>query len=405
MERSLHPINEISTNIQLDGDQRVRLSRRGNGATTTHAEGSHQLEEMVRQALETPLDLPSLAVSVVPGDRIALAVSDGVPRVGEIVCAVMQAFEQAGIDADSISIVAASSTTGRLCRDTIEERGNKLPQFVIHDPDDKDNLCLVGLTKKKHEPLVVNRTIFDADVVLPIGVAGAHTSAYEGLFPTFSSAEARDDYRTPANVSSPEDVAKKVKQTDEAGWMIGVLMMLRVVPGVDETVADVVVGEPQAVARRCSELYRQQWLFHSPGQVSLAIVNISGGVESQNWQNVGRALTLVEPLLDEGGAVAICSNLDEPPGESLSRLMGGDLDKAERKIMHDHADDSISAWHAARALRRGPVYFLSQLDDETVEDLGFAPIGSISELARLAGRHESCVVIDDSQHAIVNLQG
>jgi hypothetical protein len=44
---------------------------------------------------------------------------------------------------------------------------------------------------------------------------------------------------------------------------------------------------------------------------------------------------------------------------------------------------------------------MSRLDDEAVEDLGFAPVNSVDELARLAGRHESFVVIDDSQHAVI----
>jgi hypothetical protein len=44
---------------------------------------------------------------------------------------------------------------------------------------------------------------------------------------------------------------------------------------------------------------------------------------------------------------------------------------------------------------------LSRLDHETVEDLGFAPVDSIEEVKRLAGRHESYVVIDDSQHAVI----
>ena len=57
----------------------------------------------------------------------------------------------------------------------------------------------------------------------------------------------------------------------------------------------------------------------------------------------------------------------------------------------------------ARALQRGPVYFLSQLDDETVEDLGLAPVASIDEIVRLAERHESFVVVEDSQNAVVTL--
>jgi hypothetical protein len=49
------------------------------------------------------------------------------------------------------------------------------------------------------------------------------------------------------------------------------------------------------------------------------------------------------------------------------------------------------------------VYFLSQLDEETVEDMGLAPVADIGEVVRLAGRHESCIVVEDSQHAVVTV--
>ncbi len=406
MVKTLHPIGEISASIKLDDDQRVRLTREGNAATEHNDERAGDPVAMVRRALESPLDFPPLSAATVPGDRVAIAVDEGVPCVGGVVRGAVEAFQRAGIDSEAISIVTTDLETGRLCRDELEKHSTKLPQFVVHDPDDEVNLCLVGLTKR-HEPLVVNRTIFDADVVLPIGCARDDMAdAYGGLFPNFSNAEAIGHYRTPANVCSPDDVAKNAKAANEAGWLIGVLMTLQVVPGTDDTVAHVVAGEPQAVARRREQLYRELWLLRSPRHASLVIANISGGAEAQNWRNVGRALATVEPLLGEGGAVVICSNLQSPPGESLSRLIGSDdLEKTERKILRDHSADSVPAWHVVRALGRGPVYFLSQLDSETVEDLGFAPVGDVSELARLASRHGSCAVIEDSQHAMITVEG
>jgi hypothetical protein len=183
-------------------------------------------------------------------------------------------------------------------------------------------------------------------------------------------------------------------------------MTVQVVPGSGETVTHVLAGEPQAVAQQCEELCRQQWLLHSPQKVSLLIATVTGDEASQTWANVGRALAAAERVLDEGGAVAICSNLDEPPGESLGRLIGSpDLDDATRKISRDHSPDSWPAWRLARALQRGPVYFLSQLSDETVEDLGLAYVESIDEIVRLASHHESFIVVDDSQHAVVTVDG
>lgn len=402
MSRTLHAISQISGSIRLPDDRRVRLSRvkdvpsRFNGEQISAA-------ELVRRALEEPLEFPPLSAATVPGDHVAITVDSDVPHVGEVVRRAIESLQRAGIESASISVVTTDADTRRRCREALPQGNGQAPRFVLHDPDDTDNLCLVGLTKRR-QPLLINRTIFDADIVLPIGCARLGGSAYDFLFPSFSNAEAIDEFRTPANVSTAAEAAKRVKESDEAGWLIGVMMTVQVVPGADESIAHVVAGEPQSVARRCEELYAEQWAMRSPQEVSLVIANISGSAKAQNWQNVGKALAAAESLLGDGGAVAICCNLDTPPGESLARLIGSDdLSKTQRKILYDRGEDSLPAWHLARALQRGPVYFLSQLDDETVEDLGLAPIASVEELVRLASRRESCIVIDDAQRTIISM--
>ena len=198
----------------------------------------------------------------------------------------------------------------------------------------------------------------------------------------------------------------KRSPADEAGWMIGVPMTVQVVPGPDETVAHMLAGEPQVVARRADELCQKQWLYESPQRVSLLVATITGGPSAQTWNNVARALETAERVVEEGGAVAICTNLEEPPGRSLGRLVGApDLDVAARKISHDHDADSWPAWCLARALQRGPVFFLSQLPAETIEDMGLAPVESIDDLVRLAGRHDSFLVVEDAQHSVVTVKG
>jgi nickel-dependent lactate racemase len=406
-----HPIDEIPSRIESATDGFVRLMREGDvnsgngkGGGACHSSlSSAELRAAVVSALEDPLGFPPLGAGIVPGDRVAIAVDENVPCVGAVVRGAVEAFERAGVEAADISIVTADAATGRLCKEAFAAE-NTAPQFVTHDPDDKDNLCLVGQTRR-HEPLLINRTIFDADVVLPVGCARVDGgSIYESLFPRFSNAVALEKFRSPMTHQSEKGVSDLTREIEEAGWLVGVPMVLEIVPGADESVAQVVAGEPHAVAERCAELCRELWSLHSPRQVSLVVATISGGAAAQNWQNVGRALAAAEQLLGEGGAVAICSNLEAPPGESLGRLIGGDdLEKAERKITRDHSPDSLPAWHLARALQRGPVYFLSQLDDETVEDMGLAPIASTAELARLVGRHESCAVVEDSQHAVVTV--
>jgi nickel-dependent lactate racemase len=359
-----------------------------------------------RQALAEPLDYPPLAASIVPGDRVAIAVDETVPQVDEVVLGVVQALRSSGIEDDAISVVTRDAATSQACRELLSQPGNSAIQFVVHDPDDQRELCLVGMTKR-HGPLLVNRAIFDADVILPVGCARLDAyGVYGSLFPRFSSAEAAARFRAPSEQDSPAARVELTRETDEAGWLIGAPLVLEVVPGENETAAHVIAGEPHAVTERAQQLCRERWAFSSEQRASLVIAAVTGGAQAQTWNNVGRALAAAERLVVDDGAVAICSNLDQPPGESLGRLIGtSDLAATERRLLRDHAEDSWPAWQLARALQRGPVYFLSQLDAETVEDMGLAPMADVADLARLASHHDSVIVLPDSQHAVATVQG
>jgi nickel-dependent lactate racemase len=357
-------------------------------------------------ALEKPIDYPPLAAGIVPGDRVTIPLDETTPCAVEVVRGAIKSLEHAGVESEAITVVSSDARAAASCREACAVEQANGVKFVVHDPDDEKNLCMVGMTKGGI-PLVVNREIFEADVVLPIGCARLDgRGAYESLFPRFSNADSIARYRTPTFLESDAEQAERKRETNQAGWLIGVPMVVEVVPGSGESVAHVVAGEPTAAGSESQKLARERWALQCPYQVELLIAMISGGPESQTWTNVGRILAMAERLVADGGAVAICSNLSEPPGPSLGRLIGNpDLDRQIRKISSEHEVDSWPAWQLARAVQRGPVYFLSQLDEETVEDLGLAPVASIDEIVHLAERCESFAIIEDSQNAVVTLAG
>jgi nickel-dependent lactate racemase len=356
-----------------------------------------------RAALESPLKYPALAEGVVPGDQLAIALDEAVPDAANIVRGAIAAATAAGIAPGAITIVACDEN---FCKGLREEVGEAV-RVVVHDPDDPVNLALVGLNEK-NERMLVNRSIFEADVVLPIGCARlagvAGCGVFESLFPRLSDAETIGRLRTPSQRSTAARIAKSQRKADEAGWLLGVALVMQVVPGADGKVVEVVAGDPQAVAERCQQRCEELWSFRVPQRASLVIANVTGGPQEQTWENIGRALAAIEPLVDEGGAVAICSDLDTGPAHALGQLIGNtEPAEVERGVQNDHSADSWPAWQLARAVQRGPVYFLSQLDAGNVEDLGLAPIESLDELVRLASRQESCLVLDDSQYIVATV--
>jgi nickel-dependent lactate racemase len=358
-----------------------------------------------RRALESPLEFPPLAAAIVQGDRLAIVVDESVPSAANVVRGVIEVALAAGIESGAVTVVAIDEDFGKTLRAEFSEP----IRVVIHDPEDPLNLALLGLNEK-NERLLVNRSVFEADVVLPIGCARlpsiAGSGVFDCLFPRLSDAETIGRMRTPSQLGSAARLAAARRKSDEVGWLLGVALVMQVVPASDGGVAEIVAGDPRAVAEHCQESCEQLWSFRVPRQANLVIASITGGPQEQTWENVGRALAAAEPLVAEGGAVAICSDLTTPPGHALGQLIGSaDFDDVERNVRNDHSADSWPAWQLARALQRGPVYFLSQLDAEDVEDMGLAPVAEIDDLVRLAVRRESCIVLDNSQHSVATVAG
>ena len=179
---------------------------------------------------------------------------------------------------------------------------------------------------------------------------------------------------------------------------------MQVVPGPEGTVAAVVAGDPLAVAEHTQQLCEQLWSFSVPRRGSRDCKHNRRTIGT----NLGKyrpGLAAIEPLVEEEGAVAICSDLDAGPGHSIGQLINNpDIDRVALAVRNDHSPDSWPAWQLARAMQRGPVYFLSQLESDDVEDMGLAPVENLEELERLAVGRESCIVVDDSQYAVVTVE-
>lgn len=403
MVKTLHPLGPIAARIDLPSDVRVSLAHDSGSPTSQARVPVSDPAAAARAALESPLNYPALAEAVVPGDQLAIAIDAAVPDAANILRGVIAVAEAAGIEPAAIAVVSSDEGFCHALRDEFDDR----VRVVIHDPEDQENLALLGLNEK-NERLLVNRTIFEADVVLPIGCARLSgvvgNGVFDSLFPRLSDEETIGRMQTPTQRGTLGRLNKLREKADEAGWLLGVALVMQVVPGKDGSVAEVVAGDARAVTERVQQACEALWSYRAPRRASLVIANITGGPLEQTWDNVGRTLAAIEPLVEEYGAVAICSDLQEGPGHALGQLIGcSDFEQVEQDIRNDHSADSWPAWQLARALQRGPVYFLSQLPADDVEEMGLAPIESLDELERLARNQSSCIVIDDSQHTLATV--
>jgi hypothetical protein len=192
-----------------------------------------------------------------------------------------------------------------------------------------------------------------------------------------------------------------VKQVDEAGWLLGVGMIVSVVPGAGCGVAAVVAGDPETVAQTAADASRAIWVRTADRQGDLVIAALSGDEREQSWENLARALIAAAPVLRPGGAIAVCTELTTPPSGPMNRLLEAvDFGDVQDALAQDDPVEAYPAVVLAQALDAGPVYLRSRLPADVVESLGMTPIEDDEELARLAAGRDHCIVIEDAQRIV-----
>lgn len=360
-------------------------------------------------ALDEPLNYPALSLATVPGDRIVLALEHGVPRAAMLVAAVANYLVEHGASADRIAVLnapAAGAANGCDPRGLLPDEWRAEVTLETHTPETTGSMSLLG-SNREGKPVFMNRTLLDADLVVPIGClrhepTTGYYGQYGGLFPTFSDAQAQSRFHKPPPMSGRrQHLAKQRQEIDEVGWLLGTQFTVQALPGGGEGLLDVLAGEIVEVFRRGSAAYESAWTCHAPGRASLVVASISGGPEQQTWQNVARALAAASNIVADDGAIALCTELSAEPGPAVTNLSRvEDRGDAIKRIRREHAADAAEAIELARATEHARVYLLSRLDESLVENLGLAHIGEPGDVARLARRHGSCIVLSNAQYVI-----
>lgn len=356
-------------------------------------------------ALESPIGFPPLSQAMVPGDQIAIALGADVRKADSVTRGAIAALLSAGAQLDQIVVVAGDISDANRLRSLLQDLTDQGLVVAGHEADDEQSLCYVAAVEDT--PLLMNRQLFEADVVLPIGCARATNARdsrgpYESLYPRFADRQTQQTYSQADAIDSPTAAATRRRETDQAGWLLGAPLVVQVVPGPGGEVASVLAGEPNELAKRIATEFESTWARPVDRPANLVVATLAGDPTEQTWNNVARALYAAAKVTEaDQSAVAICTELDAPLGEALRGLTeaGGDLERAGQ-LGRIQSPDGAAAWEIYKALCRGPVFFMSRLDDDVVEDLGMSPIASRDELSRLARQAKSCVILDESQHAV-----
>lgn len=354
-------------------------------------------------AIGNPLTLPPLASCLAPGDHVALAIAEGVPCVEKVVAGVLQGLTQAGVDAERVVIVCAMNADAEHLSAFLKQSA---PEIVAHDPRDDQQLCFAGVTRADRE-IMLNRRLVEADVAIPIGCARAISeqrleSVFAGLFPAFSSAAVQTEQWSRAMPRVGGD-GRFATTADEAGWLLGSALVMQVVPSLTSGIAGVYAGPVEAVREAASIASEAFWRQVPQDEAELVIATLTGDAREQTWENLSRTLAAAERHAASDAAIVLCTELCEPLDERLAEVLtDDDAERAGQFLSQLDLPGAPIAAHLLAARERGPLYLMSQLSPEWVEDIGLAPVANERELGRLASQRPHAVLLEGAQYRAID---
>ena len=204
-----------------------------------------------------------------------------------------------------------------------------------------------------------------------------------------------------STVSDPLATRKRLaEEAQQAGWELGVVLLMEIVPAAGDAIANIVFGTPDCVEKEVERIHSacikefdknlvsgigKLKFTRKPKQVLCAI----GGEESrQTWLNVIEALETAAEKGTDNCSIYLCADVVQPVGPGFkvimdgSDLLAGTISAVASTLYSESFPDSLLALRWLRLVDSHRIYWLSNLNSETIEKLGAAPLESSDQLQR-----------------------
>ena len=355
------------------------------------------IDDAIHKVLNSPIEFPALRDIIFAGDSVAIAVEPDIPQCGDILFGLLTYIrENTGLSAGDITIVYGGSDW-QFNALQLPSRLNHIfdteIQFEIHDANQSEQLAFLA-TATDSEPLRFNKTLVDADVVLPLSIhlpstLTYHLGFYHCLFPTFA------DQQTQIRISKQSSTATD-QDAIAAASMLGTQFMMKVTPGFGDQIVNFSAGEIRALdAQLATTNTAQHYPAWNPAELSIG--TLSGHTSGHNWDAISRGLETLADVTQEGGMLILCTEVTEDVPPILSWLKSTDRDDEIESQLHQAMDPDTQIAQTILRLREAfRICLLSQLDGEVIESLGMAPIQSTQQIQKLADGCESINCIIDA---------
>ncbi|MFQ5710799.1 MAG: nickel-dependent lactate racemase [Candidatus Geothermarchaeales archaeon] len=359
----------------------------------------------VKRSLRKPMGSPPLQKMVDSGSRVLIVGDDNTrPTPLDIILpALLDELNASGVPDENVEALIALGTHRSMTKREIQEKfGEEVVERIPvmnHDYKDYDNLINVGKTRSGI-PIVVNKKVFQADLVIGVGNIVPHSIAeWGGGGKIIQPGVCGEETTTQTHVMgrtmrrSGEFVGKIRKrirrEMDEIAVKANLGMIINTVLNEKDEVAHIFTGDPIRAFRRGVKTARELYCPKVPGLADIVVVS-SYPSDIDYWQ-AGKPLEYAVEVVKPGGTIILITPCPEgiSPAHPIFRERAKLSFEENLKAIEEREVDDLLALSAVlalkRAMRRADVICYSDgLTAKDMEALGFKQASSVGEAIEMA---------------------
>ena len=356
------------------------------------------VQALLKKALDEPVNFPPLSESIFPGDQIAIVVQNGLPAARQTLESLLRVLEDSRIETQDILVVVSRDmvrtfdlvelsaadpetqkpATWRMKPDT----GSDPLRFEVHATDDEQAVSYLAANENA-EPVYVNRSLCDSDVILPLSCLSPGKTQADCLYPEFSTDETRARYR-----KKKDSRTERIFEANLANDSLGLFFSIELVCSPGEVIEEIVCGARLATRQIVADKLKPLWEMKPSDGCDVVVTTLESPAETASWTNLVRAVTAAANLVEDG-PIIVWSELSEKPNARIKQACSAQFEGS--------VPDSLSKklQHFASILCERPVYLKSRLSQNVVEGLGLGFVESTESAQRILRPFSNPLLIRD----------
>lgn len=393
------------------------LSRKPLVLQTQQPPQTHSENLELQRAIRNPIGSRRLREIASPGDRVAIVINDVTRPIpsGKIVPLLLRELEHANIPRDAVTIVVATGVHRECSKDELYAMvGSEIVDKIRienHDCRKADGLADVGKTRRG-VPVVINKTVADADVKIVTGVVSPHhVAGYSGgrksIMPGVAGLDAirvhhSEKFRPygPAMGILKGNVFHE--EAEEAARISGIDFIVNVVLNSRRQLVKAVAGDWKNAWNSAVDASEGMYRVDIADQADIVITSPGGYPKDIDLWQAQKAISPAEMVVRKGGTIVLVAECQDGFGVhkfgSFFKGTGSPRDVIEKFNRRGYEPGLSKAFMYARALERAEVIVVTKkISDADLAEVYTKRADSIDKALEMArGR-----LGDDAQVAVL----